>query len=316
MMDQQGYGLYLRLKKIILKVPNICLSIVFNHQFEQNIPKLKRLYDKRFSTIRYLSPFSKTDNNDIIPIHEKSVHFQGYFAQAYRHLPKECEYYVFCGDDLILNPWLNEGNLIHTLNCDDSAYIKYLNPVWEHSFAWHKFEECNRFTENENTIPYHNLLPSRNALLKIYENYGLNYRNLGCHNFRGVKEKRVTTNRIKSGVSYFLRNGNKRFVNYPLVEGYSDLIVIPHDHLELFCHYCGIFAAMNLWVDAAIATALLLSGSEIRTEEDSNYSGTEYWNGNDIIDRLKTTNNELDKISEIFKEKELYIHPIKLSSYN
>jgi hypothetical protein len=73
---------------------------------------------------------------------------------------------------------------------------------------------------------------------------------------------------------------------------------------------------MNLWVDTAIATALLLSGAEIRTEEDSNYSGTEYWNQNDIIDRLKTTNNELDKISEIFKEKELYIHPIKLSSYN
>jgi hypothetical protein len=295
---------------------NICLSFVFNTQFEKNIPKLKKLYEDRFSTIRYLSPFSKRTDPNIIPIFETSIHFQGYFAQALRHLPKNCEYYVFCGDDLVLNPCLNESNLINALNCDGSAYIKYLNPIWEHSFAWHKFEECNRFTENEFTIPYQKLLPSRIELLKIYENHELYYRNLGFHNFKGIKEKINTTNRIKSGITFFLKNGNKRFVNYPLVEGYSDLIVIPHDHLELFCHYCGIFAAMNLWVDAAVATALILSGSEIKTEKDSNYSGTEYWNGNEIIDRLKSANNKLDKISEIFKEDELYIHPIKLSSYN
>ena len=294
----------------------ICLSFVFNHQYEKNIPKLRELYGNRFSTIRYLSPFSRSKEVDVIPIFESSIQFQGYFAQAFIHLPKDCEYYVFCGDDLIINPCLNENNLINALNCNDSSYIKYLNPVWEHSFAWHKFEECNQFTEKEYSIPYHNLLPSRNALLKIYENHGFKYRNVGFHNLNGIKEKRITTNRIKSGISYFLRNGNKRYINYPLVEGYSDLIVVPQGHLELFCHYCGIFAAMNLWVDAAIATALILSGSEIRTEKDSNYSGTEYWNGEEIINRLKPIDNKLDKIGEIFEKDELYIHPIKLSSYN
>ena len=295
---------------------NICLSFVFNHQFEKNIPKLKKLYDDRFSTIRYLSPFSKSTEPDIIPIFETSIHFQGYFAQAFAHLPKDCKYYVFCGDDLILNPSLNERNLIDSLNCNDSSYIKYLNPIWEHSFTWHKFEECNRFTEKEYTIPYKSLLPSRNELLKIYENHGLCYRNLGFHNFKGIKEKIITINRIKSGISFFLRNRKKRFISYPLVEGYSDLIVVPQGHLELFCHYCGIFAAMNLWVDAAVATALILSGSKIKTEKDSNYSGTEYWNGDEIIDRLKPSKNKLDKIGEIFNKDELYIHPIKLSSYN
>jgi len=297
-------------------MPKICLSFVFNHQFEQNIPKLRKLYDDRFSTIRYLSPFSKSTESDIIPIFEASIHFQGYFAQAFRHLPRNCDYYVFCGDDLILNPSLNEDNLINALNCDDSAYIKYLNPIWEHSFSWHKFEECNQITENEYTIPYQILLPSRNKLLKIYENHELYYRNLGFHNFKGVNEKKVTTNRIKSGISYFLKNGNKRFINYPLVEGYSDLIVVPQGHLELFCHYCGIFAAMNLWVDAAVATALILSGSKIKTEKDTNYSGTEYWYGEEIINRLKPIHNKLDNIGKLFKEDELYIHPIKLSSYN
>ena len=297
-------------------MPKICLSVVFNHQFEKNIPKLRNIYKERFSTIRYLSPFSKSKDPEVIPIFETSVHFQGYFAQSFSHLPKDCDYYVFCGDDLILNPCLNESNLINTLNCNETSYIKYLNPIWEHSFAWHKFEECNRFTENEYTIPYENLLPSRNELLKMYELQGLKYRNLGFHNFQGIKEKGITTNRIKSGASYFFRNGNKRYINYPLVEGYSDLIVIPQDHLELFCHYCGIFAAMNLWVDAAVATALLLSGSPVKTEIDSNYIGTEYWNNSEIKDRLKSANNNLDEIEKLFNDNELYIHPIKLSAYN
>ena len=158
-------------------MPKICLSVVFNHQFEKNIPKLRNIYKERFSTIRYLSPFSKSKDPEVIPIFETSVHFQGYFAQSFSHLPKDCDYYVFCGDDLILNPCLNESNLINTLNCNETSYIKYLNPIWEHSFAWHKFEECNQFTENNYTIPYNKLLPSRKELLKTYEFYGFKYRN-------------------------------------------------------------------------------------------------------------------------------------------
>ena len=108
----------------------ICLSFVFNHQFEQNIPKLRTIYGERFSTIRYLSPFSTYSvDEEVIPIYETSIHFQGYFAQAYKLLPKDCDHYIFCGDDLLLNPRLNENNIIQQLNCAKSAYIKYLNPI-------------------------------------------------------------------------------------------------------------------------------------------------------------------------------------------
>jgi hypothetical protein len=73
---------------------------------------------------------------------------------------------------------------------------------------------------------------------------------------------------------------------------------------------------MNLWVDAAVATSLLLSGSAIKTETDSKYSGKEYWNNDELIKRLSPTNKKLNEIDGLFKENELYIHPIKLSSYN
>ena len=172
---------------------SICLSFVFNHQYEKNIPKLKKIYKERFSTIRFLSPFSDWNvDDDIIPIYETSIHFQGYFAQAYSHLPKDFEYYVFCADDLILNPQLNEENLIEKLNCHRSGYIKYLNPIWEHSFAWHKFSENLSFPNEKNSVPTQQLLPQREELLGIYQTHGLEYRNLGLHNFWGIHDKTLS----------------------------------------------------------------------------------------------------------------------------
>ena len=60
-----------------------------------------------------MSPFSTfCEDDEVIPVYETSIHFQGFFAQAYSHLPKDFDYYIFCADDLILNPQLNEDNII------------------------------------------------------------------------------------------------------------------------------------------------------------------------------------------------------------
>ena len=38
--------------------------------------------------------------NEVIPIYETSINFKGYIAQAFKYLPKDYQYYIFCGDDL------------------------------------------------------------------------------------------------------------------------------------------------------------------------------------------------------------------------
>jgi hypothetical protein len=296
---------------------SICLSFVFNHQYEKNISKLKKIYKERFSTIRFLSPFSDWNkDDDIIPIYETSIHFQGYFAQAYSHLPKDFDYYVFCADDLILNPQLNEENLIEKLNCNRSGYIKYLNPIWEHSFAWHKFAECLSFPDEKNPIPTQQFLPQREELLEIYRTHGLEYRNLGLHNFWGIHDKTLSLERITSGLKFMFRNGLKRYVHFPLIEGYSDLIVIPRDNLKLFCHFCGVFAALNLWVDAAIATSMVLSCENITQERDHGLTGKEFWNPIDANKVISKAEGKIEKISDLFSEEISYIHPIKLSEFS
>jgi len=297
-------------------MPKICLSFIFNHQYEKNIPKLKDIYGDRFSVIKYLSPFSTyNDDQEVIPIYETSINFQGYIAQAYQHLPKNCEYYIFCADDLLLNPQFDEENILNNLNCHNKSYIKYLNPVWEHSFAWHKFSECNDYPNDGCHVDYSNLLPTRNELLLRYEKLGFKYRNLGLRNFFGVHHKGITCERLWSGLKYIFRTKLKRYVHLPLIEGYSDFIIIPSKSLKLFCHYCGIFSAMNIWVDSAIATAMILSSEEIKTEKDHSYKGIEIWHENELFKKIALSENKLNQLSKIFEENEFYIHPIKLSKF-
>lgn len=294
----------------------ICLSFIFNHQYEKNIPKLREIYGDRFSIIRYLSPFS-TYNNDqeVIPIYETSINFQGYIAQSLKHLPHDCDYYIFCADDLLLNPNFNEYNIIDRLNCKKTSYIKYLNPIWEHSFAWHKFAESNNYPNIGCNIDFQSLLPSREKILNKYNEFDIKYKNISLRNFRGIYEKKITWHRIWSGLKYIIKTNFKRYVHLPLIEGYSDFIIIPAQSLKRFCHYCGIFSAMNIWVDAAIATALVLSSDKIRTEKDHSYRGTEIWNEDELVLKIATSKNKLDQIKNLFDKDEFYIHPIKLSKF-
>lgn len=297
-------------------MPKICLSFIFNHQYENNIPKLREIYGDRFSTIRYLSPFSTFSNDqEVIPTYETSINFQGYIAQSFKSLPKDCEYYIFCADDLLLNPDFNEDNILDKLNCKNTSYIKYLNPIWEHSFAWHKFEECNNYPIDGCIVDYSSLLPTRIELLEKYREFGIKYRNIDLRNFRGIHDKTMTWERIWSGFKYLMKTKCKRYVHLPLIEGYSDFIIIPSQSLKDFCHYCGIFSAMNIWVDTAIATAIVLSSKQIRTEKDHPYIGTEIWNKNELIVKTADSKNKLDQITKLFDINEFYIHPIKLSKF-
>ena len=297
-------------------MPKICLSFIFNHQYEKNIPKLREIYGTRFSTIRYLSPFSTYCNDhEIIPIYESSINFQGYIAQSLKYLPIDCDYYIFCADDLLLNPDFTENNILKRLNCQKSSYIKYLNPIWEHSFAWHKFIECNSYPNEGCNIDYPSLLPTRCELIDKYKDFGIKYRNINLRNFKGIYDRTITWERLWCGLKYLIKTKYKRYIHLPLIEGYSDFIIIPTQSLKSFCHYCGIFSSMNIWVDAAIATAMVLSSDKIITEKDHSYKGTEIWNDHELTVKTANSKNKLDQISNIFEENELYIHPIKLSKF-
>ena len=53
----------------------VCLVLIFNHKYEQNIEKLKRIYRDRFSMIRFMIPFYNGDDKggEIISVYESST---------------------------------------------------------------------------------------------------------------------------------------------------------------------------------------------------------------------------------------------------
>jgi hypothetical protein len=118
------------------------------------------------------------------------------------------------------------------------------------------------------------------------------------------------------GIKYILKYGLKRYIHFPLIEGYSDLIVIPKENLKSFCHLCGIFAAMNLWVDTAIATSMVLACEQITQECDHGLMGKEFWNPIDAKKAISRAEGKIEKISSLFSEETSYIHPIKLSEFS
>ena len=120
--------------------------------------------------------------------------------------------------------------------------------------------------------------------------------------------------RIKSGLSYLFRHGLARTIPLPLVEGYSDFIVIPGAAWKYFAYLCGVFAAMNLWVDTAVATALVLSCLKIKTECDHNLHGVELW-GSDQNKPEDDFRCDFDAFLTDFPNNQLYLHPIKLSRW-
>jgi hypothetical protein len=113
----------------------------------------------------------------------------------------------------------------------------------------------------------------------------------------------------------FQRIRNKRLtLNYPLVGGYSDLFIVDANSLARFSHYCGVFAATNLFVEIAIPTALVLSCDSIRTEAQTEYPGKALWTQEEMR-LLEPYAFDLNRLLHFFPENCLFLHPVKLSRW-
>ncbi len=55
----------------------IALVIIYNHQYNKNIDILERIYKGRFSHIYHLIPFYQGDKENVIPVYDASLYFQG-----------------------------------------------------------------------------------------------------------------------------------------------------------------------------------------------------------------------------------------------
>src|SRR4051794_30130764 len=151
------------------------LIFVHNHRFEENIGRLEKIYRPRFSRIHHVMPFYRGTQPNVHGVYEASHYFQGYFAQASRALLAEnASHYIFCGDDLMLNPCLDESNVIMKLGLSsESGYIKAITALSSVPFSWpHMAGAMLAFVRNTG-VEWQRELPSREEASAALKRHGI-----------------------------------------------------------------------------------------------------------------------------------------------
>lgn len=293
------------------------LVIVYNHRYEKNIDALERIYANRFSHIYHLMPFYRGTRPNVIPVYENSYRFQGYMVQGFRdYFDERYDHYLFVADDLILNPVINEHTYAQHLRLTaETSFLPEFVTLHEVNCRWPRTVEAFQYRIDPLGAQVRNELPSYDDAMAAFKRCGLELQPLRFSQTfhpqstvrgRAYQSLRWLKHRLK-GVKYNL--------SYPLVGSYSDFVVVSAQSIRQFLHYCGAFAATNLFVELAVPTALVLSCKQLVTEKDLALQGKALWTDEDRR-VLEPFGNRLENLLSAFPDKHLYLHPIKLSQWN
>lgn len=310
----------------------VALIVIFNHKYTKNLEILDEIYQSRFSDVWYVMPFYEGEREDVIPVYESSYYFHGYIATAISFLKnKGYDYYFTTGDDVFLNPIINEKNFKDFFKVDeDTAFIpgpfllnnpKETRPSRPYFPVWNGLNKALNFKINQPGIHTSSILPSNEEAIRLLKSHGFNFTERVPRNMFFSNPVLKLTEGLKSNYHRLrivfdnLRNIiYPKKLPYPLIGSYSDVVIISNKHQNKFTKYCGAFSALNLFVEIALPTSIAFAYPKIISEDNLNYKGETYWyyNHHECEKKYK---NSLSFLKNNFPDKVLYIHPIKLSKW-
>ena len=238
----------------------------------------------------------------------------------------EHTHYVFLADDLILNPVLNESNIISTLlqNNDSAGFItsyKMLNVQHIKDWIW-TISALDALLNNLG-CQFEKFLPSYKQACEKMEKHGLSSKNIpvdlakqciinscntGKYYIKSIK-KDVYKKIVKK---YNSKNDN---YTYPLARGFSDFFILPKEKIEEICYLFGVFSSANIFVEIATPTSMLLSLDKVYSADMLNTKADILW----CSERTRFDNKHKNNFKEFydnFEQDTLYVHPVKLSQWN
>lgn len=316
------------------------LVILFNHNYEKNIPILKRLYRDRFACLKLLMPFYYGDDEDVIPVYGNSFTFHSFIAQAREKLlALECDDYLIIGDDLLLNPELNSDNIHEKLSIEGGSF--YIDGVADVSKGeyYRPVYEASCFSPN-----YPGLDKSANRCLPSYEDAFTILKKKGVISsstlskwtpyYPSMKKWSLKTlysnyKTFRGWIWHFLKVLKYKFnpvkMPYPYVFGYSDIVLIPREKMNSWCNYLEVFATWRMFVEMAIPTAIMLvPDAKVVFSDKITYKtgnvfypqSTQHYNKiSAIIEALHNNATTSQELLVNFPSEYLYLHPVKLSKY-
>ena len=206
----------------------------------------------------------------------------------------------------------NENNLIESLNMEGKeVFFREFIPVNSHNrFRWFHARYASAPFFDKGTR-WRSSLPTKEAALTLFKDfYGQDYPDRFGDDFwwnatEGDKE------------AFIERNGGTLDIPYPLMGTYSDIFIVHIDKLYDIARTCGVFSAMNLFVEIAIPTAIFLNvkREKVVTISETSYTSGLYWKEN-IQKFEEEYTYSLKKLHEGWKDEWLFVHPVKLSKWN
>lgn len=302
----------------------VCLVVIFNHRFEANLPKLDGIYGSRFRHVRYLMPFYRGSRTDVYPVFYSSYQFQGYLLEAWRRLREEgFTHFVFVADDILLNPRLHEGNICAELGLEaarGSAYLGSAAPIGTVTGRWPYLMRALVAVAGQNGVNWAQELPTYEEARATLAARGFAHRRFGWRTvlcrmtlrsfFLLLFYVALVIKRRKTQPTLTLTDPP-----YPLLVAYSDFFIVPAEAMDRFCELCGVFAAMGVFVEAALPTALALSAPLVH-ESDTAWKAHEDMQHPSQWEAFGQRHHfELKEVIAGMGERELFIHPIKLSRW-
>lgn len=314
----------------------VALLIIFNHNYEANLDRLIETYGGRFSHIRFIMPFYRGNRKDVISVYGNSFYFQSFVADAIQQLKSEqFDHFFFIGDDLYLNPEINESNFESFFNVNEhTAFIPgffLLNdptetkPYRPHFPIWSHNKYAIEFNAEQKGIEVKKFLPPYQEARLLLEQHGIHfspkmpskmfYSKPLFRKINGKTDLVFNYERFRTLVMNFKFLLSKPLLPYPMVGSYSDICIVPAKFVSDFGFYCGIFASLKLFVEIALPTALAFSCNKIVTESQLVFKGKTYWRGEGIRECEEKYQLSLNYLNKNFPAETLYIHPIKLSKW-
>ena len=304
---------------------SVALVVVYNHKYEKNIPTIEAIYRGRFENIFHLVPFHTGSEANVIAVYENSHRFQGYIAQGLRSFFRpHFTHYVFAADDLVLHPGISGANYRNFFRLDaQSSFIPRLESMPVDSRHWPSYRNALLFDPfNTYGVEVRRELPPAEEAARRLQRHGVSGGDFTFEQVYGQLGTSLTPAGMKADarrlcrylVDSVLHGGALRRTRYPLTRSYSDITVISGACIRQFCHYCGVFAATDLFAEIAIPTALALATNRIVTEKDLALHGKELWSVEEYQE-LNEYGHRLGELLRRFPSDCLYIHPVKLSSW-
>ena len=226
---------------------------------------------------------------------------------------------MFIADDMILNPFCDESNILSMFHLENklvgTTAADMLNDT--NRFAWNhaRFSPKPFFSKATN---WKDNLPPYEKVMKLFRDfYGRPYPEEYGDSFYSPIGKE-TPEELLAAKNDFLELNHGSQIPYPMAKGYSDILFVKKEIMRPLFHLMGIFSAMNLFVEIAIPTSIVLTVPREKVTlflklQDRTFHCM--WSDADKEGFAKKFEKKYCNLINSWDPDCLFIHPVKLSEW-